>query len=90
MSRRKRQLDLSEAERITLEQARDHHPLAYIRERAAALLRIASGRSAFSVARCGILKPREPDTVYAWLNSYELGGIAALYQKPRRRGGFSP
>ena len=90
MSRRKRQLKLSEAERITLEQARDHHPLAYLRERASALLRISSGQSAFSVACCGILKPREPDTVYAWLNRYQLGGIAALYQKPRRGGSFPP
>ena len=90
MSRRKRPLVLSEAERQTLEQARDHHPLAYVRERAAALLRINGGEAAYQVAITGLLKPRAPDTLYHWLNLYEQQGIAAL-RLPRRRGRrFSP
>ena len=90
MSRRKRTLVLSEAERQTLEQARAHHPLAYVRERAAALLRIGAGEAAYHVAVTGLLKPRDPDTLYHWLNLYEQGGVAAL-RLPRRRGRrFSP
>jgi hypothetical protein len=38
-----------------------------VRERCAAVLQIADGVSAHAVARQGRLKPRDPDTVYAWL-----------------------
>lgn len=90
MSRRKRTLLLLEAERLTLEQARDRHPLAYVRERAAALLRIAAGEAAYHVAITGLLKPRDPDTIYHWLNAYEQQGLAGL-RLPRRKGRrFSP
>ena len=90
MSRRARALVLSKAEQLTLEQARDHHPLAYVRERAAALLRISAGQAAYHVAITGLLKPRDPDTLYHWLNLYEQRGIAAL-RLPRRTGRrFSP
>jgi hypothetical protein len=90
VSRRKRTLVLLEAERLTLEQARDHHPLAYVRERAAALLRIHAGEAAYQVALTGLLKPRDPDTLYHWLNLYEQRGLAAL-RLPRRHGRrFSP
>lgn len=90
MSRRKRLLLLSEAERLTLAQARDRHPLAYVRERAAALLRIAAGEAAYHVAVTGLLKVRDPDTIYAWLNRYEQYGLAGL-RLPRRQGRrFSP
>jgi len=44
-----------------LEQARDHHPLPYVRERAAALLQIAAGQAGRQVAQHGLLKPRWPD-----------------------------
>lgn len=90
MSRHKRSLVLSEAERRTLEQARDHHPLAYVRERAAALLRINAGEAAYHVAITGLFKVRDPDTLYHWLDLYEQHGIAAL-RLPRRQGRrFSP
>ena len=90
MSRRQRRLVLSEAERTTLVQARDHHPLSYVRERAAALLRINAGEAAYHVAVTGLLKVRDPDTLYQWLNRYEQYGIAAL-RLPRRTGRrFSP
>jgi hypothetical protein len=90
MSRSKRELHLTEAERITLEQARDHHSKPYIRERAAALLRIGSGEAPYQVALTGVLKPRAPDTVYAWLNDYEQAGLGALYHSPRRKRDFPP
>ncbi len=90
MSRRKRVLVLSEAERLTLEQARDHHPLPYVRERAAALLRIAAGEAAYHVAVTGILKPHHPETIYSWLNRYEQRGVACLRQPARRKRAFSP
>ena len=90
MSRRKRTLILLDAERLTLEQARDHHPLAYVRERAAALLRIASGEAAYHVAVTGVLRARHPETLYYWLTAYEQDGLASLRHKARRGRTFSP
>jgi transposase len=90
MSRRKRALNLLDAERLTLEQARDHHPLAYVRERAAALLRIAAGEAAYQVALTGVLRARHPETLYCWLTAYEHDGLASLRHKARRGRAFSP
>ena len=85
---RRRTLTLGRSERLTLEQMRDHHPVPYLRERAAALLKIADGMSPHAVALHGLLKKRKPDTIYAWLNAYEQYGICGLYQKPRRQRFF--
>jgi hypothetical protein len=38
-----------------------------VRERCGALLKIAAGHSPHAVATQGLLKPRDPDTVYGWL-----------------------
>jgi transposase len=68
---------------------RDHDPHPYVRERCAALVKIADGQSAHAVARHGLLKPRDPDTVYGWLSHYQETGLDGLlgYQQggPRRR-----
>lgn len=84
MSRAKLTLELSETERVTLETMRDRHPRPYLRERAAALLRIADGMAAFQVAAKG-LKVRDPDTIYGWLHAYQTNGICGFYHRPRRR-----
>jgi len=86
----RRTLTLDQWQRLTLEQMRDHHPTPYLRERAAALLKIADGMSPHVVARHGLLKRRKPDTVYTWLNGYQQHGLTGLYHKPRRQRGFSP
>lgn len=85
-------LPLTPAERVMLEAARDHHPKAYLRERAAALLKIADGMPALQVARHGLLKPRDPDTVYRWVRHWQTAGIAGLrVQAGRgRKAAFSP
>lgn len=57
---------------------RDRAKKPYLRERAAALLKIAAGKSAHAVAQNGLLRPRQPDTLYRWLNRYEADGIAGL------------
>jgi transposase len=73
-----RRLELSEVERTTLEQAVKHHPKAYARERAAALVKVAAGGVASWVASQGLLARRKPDTVYRWLDRYETHGLAVL------------
>jgi hypothetical protein len=73
-----RTLKLTTEQRRELEQVRDHDVKAYLREKAAALIKIADGMSPHAVARQGLLKPRDPDSVYAWLRRYQEGGVAAL------------
>jgi len=73
-----RAFDLTTAERAELTRLRDSAPQAYLRERAAALLKIADGLSAAQVARHGLLRPRKPDTVYTWMDRFVDAGIAGL------------
>ena len=82
---RRRTLTLTEAARKELMEHRDHHPSPQARERCAALLKIAAGASPHSVAKQGLLKERDPDTVYEWLNRYEAEGVDALLT--RKQGG---
>jgi transposase len=68
----------------TLEQIRDTDRRPYMRERAAAMLKIAEGITPRQVALNGLHKPRKPDTVYDWLHRYQQDGIAGLPVKPGR------
>ena len=83
-----RTLTLTPEQRAYLEQVRDRDKRPYLRERAAALLKIADGASALQVARTGLLKPRKPDTLYRWLNGFQEQG--RLLPRPPCRGRFSP
>ncbi len=74
----RRTLSLNATQRQELLHHRDHDPHPYVRERCAALLKIADGQSPHAVARPGLLKPRDPDTVYAWLNWYEREGLRSV------------
>lgn len=87
-----RQLHLSSDERQTLLNLRDHAAQPYLRERAAALLKVDDGHSAAWVAREGLLRPRKPDTIYDWLNRFVLDGVAGLHIRPGRgrKPAFSP
>jgi hypothetical protein len=85
-------LNLTSEQREELERMRDRHPKPYLRERAAALLQIADGRSGRGVALHGLLKSRDPDTVYAWVRRYKEEGLEGLKIKPGRgrKAAFSP
>jgi transposase len=63
---------------------RDTGAKSYLRERAAALLKIADGMSAHAVSQQGLYRQRKPDTVYEWLNRYEAEGIDGLYIREGR------
>ena len=75
---------LTTAERQMLEALRDHGPKAHLRERAAALLKVDAGLSPARVAREGLLRPRKPDTIYAWLDRFTEHGLAGLYIRSGR------
>jgi len=83
---------VSEPQRLELERLRDTAKKAYLRERAAAILKVAQGIPGSVVAQYGLLRPRRPDTVYAWLNRFQSEGVAGLTIKPGRgrKPAFSP
>jgi hypothetical protein len=87
-----RSFSLTEEERAELIHLRDHAPQPYLRERAAALIKVDDGQPAARVARQGLLRPRKPDTVYAWLDRFLVEGVAGLHILPGRgrKPAFSP
>src|SRR4029453_3566511 len=74
----RRTLRLKTREQRELEHYRDHDSRPYVRERCSALLKIAAGEAPHAVARQGLLQPRDPDTLYGWLQIYEDEGVAGL------------
>lgn len=81
----RRTLKLSAEQQQALSTLRDQTKEETVRERCAALLKIAQGVSAHQVAQQGLLRRRDPDTVYKWLDIYEAEGMAGL--QAHRHGG---
>jgi len=88
----KLRLELTTQEVLDLEEIRDHAIKPYLRERAAAILKIAQGKSGREVALQGLLKPHWQDTIYEWVVRYRVKGKAGLEIKPGRgrKPAFSP
>ena len=84
------EFELTDAQRQELLAVRDRDDRPYLRERAAALLKIAGGTSCNQVARTGLLRPRQQRTVATWVHCYKEEGLAGLVAKPRGHRGFSP
>src|SRR5579859_3751057 len=89
----RRSLPLTEVQRASLIQARATAPRPWQRERATAMLKIADGMPPAAVARHGLLKPRDPDTVYTWLANYlaaDLPGLLFIRPGRGRKPAFFP
>ncbi len=89
------ELILQPDQRQILEIMRDTDPHPYLRERAAALLKIADlahPQTARQVALHGLLKSRQPDTLYTWVHRFQAEGMAGLTIKAGRgrKPAFSP
>jgi hypothetical protein len=86
-------ITLSEQQHAELLEVRDHHPKAYVREKAAAILKLADERlPALEVAAHRLLKRRDDNTVRSWLRRYLQHGLAGLLvqQGRGRKPAFSP
>src|SRR5262245_23718442 len=85
----RRTVTLTDEQRQELLHHRDHDPRPDLRERCAAVLKVADGQSPYAVARKGLLRPRDPDTLYQWLGYLRAEGVAGLlahrHGGPRRR-----
>lgn len=79
-------INLTETQRHELEVARDTHSFAYVRERAAAILKVASGWSLRQVAYVGLLKRHAPETVKEWCERYLAEGLSGLLVREAPRG----
>lgn len=77
-------LDLSADQIKELTTARDRHPKAYVREKAAALLKVNQGQSIRQVALHGLHKRRSEHTVKSWLSRYRADGLTGLGVKAGR------
>ena len=78
--------------RAELEAWRDRHPKPYLRERAAAVLKVADGWTMRRVAAFGLLRVRTEEAVAAWVRRFLQGGAQALAIRPGRgrKPAFSP
>jgi transposase len=61
-----------------LKLARNRHAKAYVREKAAAILKVQQGQSVRQVALHGLHNRRSEHTVKGWIERYLEGGPAGL------------
>jgi transposase len=89
---RRRPFVLTDRQRRTLTRVRDRHPRPHLREKAAALLKVADGWAIQDVAAYGLLKARSRNTVAAWVRRYQQRGLGGLKVKAGRgrKPAFSP
>jgi len=69
---------LTEEQRRDLEQVRNHDAKPYMRERAAAILKIANGASGLETARRLLNQVHWQDTIYEWCKRYQAERIEGL------------
>jgi len=85
-------IHMTDTQRAELVELRDHAKKPYLRERAAALLKISTGYSGRETAHHGLLRHRRQDTVYVWVHRYLAEGAEGLFIRSGRgrKPAFSP
>jgi hypothetical protein len=88
----RRRIVLTDQQRSQLIGLRDKASKPYLRERAAAILKIADGTLLTAVARQGLLRRRDYNTLSGWLDRFEQEGISGLTIRNGRgrKPAFSP
>ncbi len=77
-------LELQAGQFEELDKIRRLHPKPYVRERAAALIKVSQGKSARWVALEGLLFPRDPETVATWVHDFKERAFESLIHEPGR------
>lgn len=80
----KRQVLLNEQQHLELVKTRDHASKPYLRERAAAILKVAEGESMRHVGKHGLLRKVRHETISEWIDRYEQEGLVGLKVKEGR------
>ena len=85
-------VSLNEVQMQELETMRHTAAKPYLRERAAAVLKVAEGETVTAVAEKGLLIRHEPETVHGWIKDYLKDGLAAwaIGTGRGRKASFSP
>lgn len=85
-------IELTEAQIQELEATRHQSKTPYLRERAAAVLKVAQGQLVTEVAEKGLLIRHEPETVHSWIKAYLKDGLAGwvIRSGRGRKAVFSP
>jgi len=75
-----------------LEQACRHHPKPHVREKCSALLKLAQGHSALTIAAEELLTPHAQDTLTDWVKRFQQKGLEGLQVRSGRgrKPAFSP
>lgn len=81
---KKLSLTLEPEQQLELVQARDKHPKPYIRERAAALLKVAAGQHYETVAATGLLTSYCRQSVASWIKRFQEEGLPGLLVRKGR------
>jgi transposase len=71
-------IKLTKKQQQQLESIRSRHPKAYVRERAAAVLKVAAGASARSIAAAGFFNVRDHETIAEWVRRFKKDGAEGL------------
>ena len=77
-------VELSQAQRRELEQVRASHAKPYMRERAAAVLKVAEGQTLSAVATSALLTRHKPETIHGWIDTYLRQGLQGWVVKAGR------
>jgi transposase len=80
----RRRVELTDQQHEALERIAKRDPKPYVRERAAAIVKVAAGAVAAQVAAHGLLTRHKPDTVYGWLDRFAAEGVVGLRIRPGR------
>lgn len=85
-------VELSSEQIAELSTVRSRHPKPYVRERAAAILKLHAGEHIEDIARHGLLKRHETETISGWAKRYLAEGVAGLLVRKGqgRKPSFSP
>ena len=88
----KRKVVLSEQQYAELVKTRDHAALPYLRQRAAAIIKVSEGESMTKVGKYGLLRKVRHETISQWIDRYEQEGIQGLSVREGRgrKPAFSP
>jgi transposase len=87
-----RKVLLTEQQQKELVKTRDHSLVPYMREKAAAILKVAEGKSMSQVGEQGLLRKVRRHAISEWIDRYEREGLVGLCVRPGRgrKPAFSP
>ena len=79
-----RKVMLTDQQRAELEETRDHASRPYLRQKAAAILKVSEGKSMSQVGAHGLLRKVQHHAISEWIDRYFAEGLDGLRVRPGR------